>query len=396
MTERSIPFRSLMPLAAVGLVAGAAAWLATVPAAAPRSAGNGHPSSPAAAVSDPLPSWNDGPTKRAILQFLDAVVREGTETYVPVPERVAVFDHDGTLVCEKPIVHGMFLVDWVRKAVGTHPEYAQQEPYSTVLSGDIESIKRLGKKFLAQLTFDMLSGVPEEELENAARAFLATSKHPVFGVPYADVTYEPMKELIALLRSRGFTVWICSGSGVHFMRPAALEWYGIGPEHVIASRSTTEMREVGSSDDGKESPNRRLALVVQPELEVLNDEDRKPVSIGEHIGRRPIFAAGNVGTGGDIAMLRWSQSSRRPNLQLVVLHDDADREMAYGEPNDATLDAARQYGWHVVRMASDWRTIFSPALTAPSGPPDGRITTGDGGSPRPDGAPPRMHSSERR
>ncbi|NCA11542.1 hypothetical protein EBR56_07000 [bacterium] len=148
------------------------------------------------------------------------------------------------------------------------------------------------------------------------------------------------------------------------MRPAAAAWYGIGPEHVIASRSTSRMEEVepAASPPPGASPNRRLALVIQPQLEVLNDEGRKPVSIGEQIGRRPIFAAGNVGTGGDVEMLRWSQSGDRPNLQLLVLHDDADREMAYGEPTNESLDAAAKYGWQVVRMATDWKRVFAQPL----------------------------------
>jgi lysophospholipase L1-like esterase len=186
-------------------------------------------------------------------------------------------------------------------------------------------------------------------------------------VPYCDVTYQPMKELLALLRSHDFSVWICSGSGVHFMRPAAEAWYGVGPEHVIASRAVSELREVdgaaaGDATAAGDVPNRRLELVVLPHLQVLNDEERKPVSIGEHIGRRPIFAAGNVGSTGDIEMLRWSQSSRRPNLQVLVLHDDADREMAYGEASNDSLEAAEKYGWNVVRMATDWNQIFARPL----------------------------------
>ncbi|MEI7780524.1 MAG: GDSL-type esterase/lipase family protein [Planctomycetota bacterium] len=320
---------------------------------------------------DPLPGWNDGPTKQSILAFLDTVTRPGSDTFVPVPERVAVFDHDGTLVCEKPIVHGAFLIERLREFVEKRPELAHEEPYATLLGGDIDFVRKLGKKFFADLTFSTLAGIPEEELEKSVQEFLVTARHPVFGVPYEDVTYQPMRELIELLRSRGFTVWICSGSGVHFMRPAAAAWYGIGPEHVIASRSTTEMREVETTEElpAGSSPNRRLALVVKPELEVLNDQDRKPVSIGEQIGRRPIFAAGNVGTAGDIAMLRWSQSSRRPNFQLLVLHDDAERELAYDEPTNASLTAAAQYGWHVVRMASDWKTIFAKPLQKHAAPP---------------------------
>jgi phosphoserine phosphatase/lysophospholipase L1-like esterase len=283
---------------------------------------------------------------------------------VPLPERVAVFDHDGTLICEKPIVHGMFFVDRLRALAERQPDIAHEEPYASLLSGDLEFVRRLGKKYLMDLIFTTLAGVPEEQLEADTRQFLAAARHPVFDVPYGEVAYQPMKELLALLRSHDFSVWICSGSGVHFMRPAAEAWYGIGPDRVIASRPATELREIDAApENGQEqSPNRRLGLVVQPRLEVLNDEERKPVSIGEQIGRRPIFAAGNVGTTGDIEMLRWSQSGSRPSLQLLVLHDDADREMAYGEASNDSLEAAEKYGWSVVRMAKDWNRIFSRPL----------------------------------
>ncbi len=295
------------------------------------------------------------------------VSRQGSDTFVPVAERVAVFDHDGTLVCEKPIVHGMFLIDRVRALAEQQPEIAHEEPYATLMTGDIDFVRRLGKKYFLDLMFKTLAGLPEEKLESDTRHFLATARHPVFDVPYCDVTYQPMKELIALLRSHEFSVWICSGSGVHFMRPAAEAWYGVGPEHVIASRAVSELREVDAAAAGDATaagdvPNRRLELVVLPHLQVLNDEERKPVSIGEHIGRRPIFAAGNVGSTGDIEMLRWSQSSDRPNLQLLVLHDDDDREMAYGEPSNDSLEAAEKYGWNVVRMATDWNRIFPRPL----------------------------------
>ena len=360
----SSPLKALFPLIALAGVAAAAVWFGSAPALLPTATDAPAPFVPPV-PGDPLPSWNDGPTKRAILGFLDQVTREGAETFVPPPERIAVFDHDGTLICEKPIVHGMFLLDRIRHLAKQRPELAQEEPYTTLLTGDIESIRRLGKKYLIDLTFSALAGVPEDRLQDAVREFLKTARHPVFDVPYGDTTYQPMHELIALLRSRGFSIWICSGSGVHFMRPAAEAWYGIGPEHVIASRSRTEMREVvdGGTTPPEGSPNRRLGLVVTPELEILNDRERKPVSIGEHIGRRPIFAAGNVGSEGDVAMLRWSQSNTRPNLQLLVHHDDAEREMAYDEPSNASLEAAETYGWHVVRMASDWKKVFSRPLS---------------------------------
>jgi lysophospholipase L1-like esterase/PAS domain-containing protein len=353
----SIASAVAVPLIALGLL-GAAVWFGSTPAPAPMAGPTA-----AAIAADPLSSWNDGPTKRAILEYVAAVTTPGSKDFVPVAERVAVFDNDGTLVCEKPIAHGMFLIDRVKALVERRPELAYEEPFTTLLTGDLDFVRRLGKKFFADLSFAALGGVPEEKLEAEARDFIRTARHPAFDVPLGETTFAPMKELIAFLRSRDFSVWICSGSGVHFMRPAAGEWYGIPPERVIASRPTSEMREIEDLElAAGESPNKRLDLVVLPELQVLNDEERKPVSIGEQIGRRPIFAAGNVGTGGDVEMLRWSQSGDRRSLQLLVLHDDADREMAYGEPQDESLTAAERYGWQVVRMAQDWKTVFARPL----------------------------------
>lgn len=371
-----------IPLVALGLLA-AAVWLGTKPAAVPEPAAVVSPAPAAATAADPLPSWSDGPTKKAILEFVSAVTTESTPTFVPRAERVAVFDHDGTLVCEKPLIHGMFLIDRVRKLVERRPELAHEEPFATLLTGDLEFVRRLGQRFFTDLTFSTLGGVPEERLEAEARDFIRTTRHPSFDVPLGEVVYQPMKELIAYLDAKGFTVWICSGSGVHFMRPAAEIWYGIPPERVIASRPLTELREVEEpSPENEKHPNRRLDLVVLPQLHVLNDEERKPVSIGEHIGRRPIIAVGNVGTTGDIEMLRWSQAGDRPNLQLLVLHDDDAREMAYGEPSNESLDAAAKYGWHVVRMTTDWKRVFAKPLRAATTPPAAMA------APQPAAAPP--------
>jgi len=367
--QRSPASEVWVPLVALGLL-GAAVWFGTSTAPAPQPVIPPPGVAAPPTVADPLPSWHDGPTRKAILDFVAAVTREGAATFVPVADRVAVFDHDGTLVCEKPIVHGLFLVDRVRDLVTRRPELAHEEPYATLLTGDIEFMRKLGKKFFLDLTFAAIGGMPEERLEAEAREFVRTARHPAFDVPLAETTYQPMRELMALLRAKGFSIWICSGSGIHFMRPAAEEWYGIGPGNVIASRPKLAMREIDGIElrEG-ESPNKRLDLEVLPEIEVLNDEDRKPVSIGERIGRRPIFAAGNVGTGGDVAMLRWSQSSPRPNLQLLVLHDDAEREMAYGEPTNVSLAAAERFGWQVVRMARDWKTVFARPLAKQAAAP---------------------------
>jgi len=383
----------LLPLLLLSGVVGVAVWcgemapvavsLPTIQLPTIRSA-DGQPSALAAPAArpnrmanlaeaplvDPLPSWNEGATKQAIVNFLAAVTAEGTSTYVPPAERIAVFDHDGTLVCEKPIVHGMFLLEHIRQLAQQRPDLAHTEPYATLLTGDITAVRKLGKRYFMDLNFEALAGVTEDDLEKSVEGFLARARHPVFDVPYAEVTYQPMHELLALLRSSGFTLWICTGSGVHFMRPAAAAWYEIPPENVIASRPALELEEVDAPETwAARGPDvRALRIVAKPQLEMLNDEDQKAVSIAERIGRRPIFAAGNVGTAGDIAMLRWSAGSPRPNLQLLVLHDDAEREMAYDEPTHASLEAAKAHGWNVVRMASDWNRIFARPLQRRAAP----------------------------
>ena len=385
-----------VPLLALGML-GAAIYFGSAPPRKPAPLAATAPKAAAAAV-DPLPSWNDGETKRAILDFVAAVTREGADTFVPPAERVAVFDNDGTLVCEKPIAHGAYLIERIRALVEKQPELAHEEPFASLVNGDLEMIRRLGRKFFMDLTYSTIAGVPEEQLEADVQAFLETTRHPTFDAAWGDTTYQPMRELMQLLRAKGFTVWICSGSGVHFMRPAAAAWYGVGPEHVIASRPRTTLAEHAAGDAADDGPNRGLHLLVHPELEVLNDQESKPVSIGERIGRRPIFAAGNVGTAGDVAMLRWSQSGRRPSLQLLVLHDDAQREMAYGEPAGQSLSAAEKYGWHVVSMARDWREVFAKPLVkreAATEPPPASVPTPVATEPPPAPEPPPAAATSR-
>jgi phosphoserine phosphatase len=355
-----------VPLLALGLL-GAAIWLGSLPSWQAEQPAPPPQRRAAAQPVDPLPSWRPGPTKQAILEFVAEVTRSDGPEFVPAAERIAVFDHDGTLACERPLLNGLFIIDRVRELVARDPALATEEPYATLLSGDLEFMRRLGRRFLNDVLAATLDGVPEAELETDVREFLAATRHPLFDVPLADVAYEPMKELLALLRQHDFSIWICSGSSVHFMRPLAESWYGIGPDRVIGSRPKAVMVEAaGGSTDGEP----RLDIVLLPELEVLNDGPQKPVSIATQIGRRPILAVGNIG-GGDQEMLRWSQSSSRPNLQLLVLHDDAKRELAYGEAADA--DAARTAGWHVVSIASDWNRVFSRPLS-PRAEPDSAVT----------------------
>jgi phosphoserine phosphatase len=347
-----------VPLLALGLLA-AAVWLGSLPSQRPEPFVDSTERQPATMPADQLPSWQDGPAKRAILEFVAAVTRKDGPEYVPVAERVAVFDHDGTLACERPLLNGLFIIERVRGLVARDPSLADQEPYATLLSGDLEFMRRLGTRFLNDVLAVTLDGVPESALDTEVRAFLASTRHPLFDVPLEEVAYAPMKELLALLETHDFSVWLCSGSSVHFMRPLAENWYGIGPDRVIGSRPRSVMVETTSGSEGGATST--VDIVLLPELEVLNDGPQKPVSIATQIGRRPILAVGNIG-GGDQEMLRWSQATAHRNLQLLVLHDDMERELDYGDANHVAIEAADRAGWHIISMASDWNRVFERPL----------------------------------
>jgi len=346
-----------VPLLALGLL-GVAVWLGSMPPPQPEPPAQPGAVGPAGQPTvDPLPSWRAGETKQAILEFVEAVSTEGGPLFVPEEERIAVFDHDGTLACEEPYINALFLIERIRRLVEQKPDLASQEPFATLLTGDLEFARRLGQRLLTELAAAASEGRPLEDLEDDVRAFLATARHPIYDTPLRDVTFQPMQELLALLRRQGFTIWLCSGSSVHFLRPVATEWYGIDPSLVIGSRLRMTLRE----EAGDPETVAGSKVVVLPELEQFNDGPQKPVSIAARIGRRPIFAAGNVG-GGDLEMLRWSQQGERPSFQLLVLHDDADREFASDAEADAVVALAEQSGWHVASMAADWERVFARPL----------------------------------
>lgn len=351
-----------VPLVALGLLA-LAVWFGSRPPApspdAPRPAGSTGP-------VDPLPSWNDGPAKRALVDFVSAVTREGGPTFVPPAERVAVFDHDGTLACERPALDALFLLDRVRDLAARRPELAAEEPYASLLAGGTGFVTRLGRRFVADITAAALEGTADEELRRQARGFVDSARHPLFDVPLAETTYEPMRELVALLQNRGFTVWLSGSGNTHLLRAVA-GWYGIAPEHVVATASPTLLVERA---EGTEPA--KLDLAIGPTPAEAIDGPRKPAAFAAAAGRRPIFVAGSAGSGGDVELLRWSQAGAGPSLQLVVVHDDERREAAYAEPSGATLAAARRHGWQLVRMADDWKRVFArplerrpPAATTP-------------------------------
>jgi phosphoserine phosphatase len=305
-------------------------------------------------ASAPLPSWNDGPTRQRILDFVAAVSDRAGASYVPPADRVAVFDNDGTLWCEKPTyTQGFFILARIHELAAQHPELATRQPYQALLSGDREYLAKIGLAGIAQVLLEAHAGLTPEEFTAAAQQFLAGGKHPRFGVPFRDMTYAPMRELLAYLRANEFRVFIVTGGGVEFVRAASEELYGVARDDVIGSAvELTFERHEG-----------RVRLIRTAKLWGSPDEgEPKPINIQAHIGRRPILAAGN--SGGDREMLEYAQGGSYPALCLLVDHDDAEREYAY-ESHSATLAesetilaSAARLGWTVVSMKNDWRKVF--------------------------------------
>jgi phosphoserine phosphatase len=288
---------------------------------------------------DGLPSWRDGPAKRAILSFLRSVTAPG-ESFVAPAQRIATFDNDGTLWCEKPAyIQADFLFRRWREMVDEDPSRATQQPWKAVAEGDEEWLGAVAEHVPELLNGigAAYGGITVQAFSDAVRAFFATATHPVLGVPYTQVSYRPMRELISLLEAHEFSVYICSAGGRDFLRPVAPEIYGIPPERVIGSASTLEYR------DGEIY---RTNGVEQP----IADGPGKPVHIWTRTGARPLFAGGNAD--GDVAML---ESAR---FGLVLHHDDSEREFAYDAGAEHALARAAERGWTVVSMRAEFETIF--------------------------------------
>ena len=320
-----------------------AGFTATTPPAATA------PARPASASkADPLPSWLEGPSKRAILEFLRLA-----ET-IPLAERIAVFDNDGTLWSEQPLyIPFLFCIDRLRQLAPRHPGWRTQEPYASALRGDLQALLQQGPEALVPLLLASSSGLSTEAFAAEVRRWLATARHPTRGRPYTAMVFQPMLELLALMRHRGFRTYIVSGGDVAFMRPWSEAVYGIPPEQVIGSRLKLRYRESASGP----------VLERLPEIEAMVDGPGKPVAIEQIIGRRPVAAFGN--SDGDRQMLTWTMAGPGPRLALLVHHTDRRREWAYDRLSpvgrlDQALDQARRQGWIVVDMARDWRQIHPP------------------------------------
>jgi phosphoserine phosphatase len=317
-----------------------------------------------ARAADPLPSWNDGKAKQSIIDFVTKVTTPGSPDFVPVPERIATYDNDGTLWCEQPMpVQFYFALNRVKALAPQHPEWKTKEPFASLLKGDLKTALAGGDHALLELIMATHAGMTTVQFEQIVKDWITTAKHPKTGRLYTEMVYQPMLEVLAYLRANGFKNYIVSGGGIEFMRPWTEQVYGIPPEQVVGSSIQTEFQ----MRDGKP------VLLRLPELNFNDDKADKPVGINQHIGRRPIAAFGN--SRGDQEMLEYTQAGSGARFELLVFHDDAAREYAYGPaqglPNvklgaftQAVYDEAQKEGWTVVSMKDDWKQVF-PAGQSP-------------------------------
>jgi phosphoglycolate phosphatase-like HAD superfamily hydrolase len=306
----------------------------------------------AVAAGDPLPAWNDGAAKQAIIGFVQRVTDKNGPDYVPPPERIAVFDNDGTLWGEQPVYFQLlFAIDRVKALAPQHPEWATKQPFKAALEGDMKALVASGKEGLIELLMASHAGNTPEEFQVIVTDWLKTAKHPRFKRSFTEVVYQPMLEVLAFLRANGFKTFIVSGGGIEFVRAWSEQVYGIPPEQVVGSSIKTkyELR------DGKPT------LVRLAEIDFINDKAGKPVGINQLIGRRPIAAFGN--SDGDYEMLEWTTAGPGPRLGVIVHHTDEAREYAYDRDShigrlEKGLDKAADKGWVVVDMKTDWNRVF--------------------------------------
>jgi phosphoserine phosphatase len=299
-----------------------------------------------------MSSWNETAAKQAIVDFVSAVTNPSSPDFVPVSERVAVFDNDGTLWSEQPMYFQLaFAVDRVKALAPDHPEWQNEEPFRFVLQDSLHKVFAGGEHALIQLVMATHAGMTTEDFAQIVLDWLGTAEHPRFERLYKDCVFQPMLELLEYLRAHDFKTYIVSGGGIEFMRPWTEEIYGIPPEQVVGSVIETkfEMRETGP------------VLVRLPQLDFIDDKAGKPVGIHKFIGRRPLAAFGN--SDGDLQMLQWTMAGAGRRFALLVHHTDEEREWAYDRESpigrlDQALDEAASQGWTVVDMKRDWKSIY--------------------------------------
>jgi hypothetical protein len=303
-------------------------------------------------AADPLPSWNDGKAKQSIFTFVSKVTTPGSPDFVSPAERIATFDNDGTLWAEQPMYFQLFFaLDRVKALAPQHPEWKTQEPFASLLKGDVKAALAGGDKAILEIVMATHAGMTTDEFAKTVTDWIATAKHPVTRRPFTEMVYQPMLEVLAYLRANGFKTFIVSGGGIEFMRPWTEKVYGVPPEQVIGSSIKTKF----------ELRNGKPVLVRLPAVNFIDDKEGKPVGIQSHIGRRPIAAFGN--SDGDLQMLQWTMAGEGARFALYVHHTDATREWAYDRQSgigrlDKGLDEAKAKGWTVIDMKNDWKQIY--------------------------------------
>jgi phosphoserine phosphatase len=305
-----------------------------------------------AAANTPLPSWNDGPAKQSIVDFVQRVTSADSPGFVPIPQRIAVFDNDGTLWSEHPFYFQFaFVLDRMRAMAPQHPEWKDNPLYAAALANDLKTVAAGGNAALMELATITHAGMTTDEFAKIVEDWIESATHPRFSRPFTDVIFQPMLELLAYLRANNFKTFIVSGGGVEFMRVFAEKVYGIPPEQVVGSSIVTKFEIVAGVP----------VLTRQPQLDFIDDNVGKPIAINRHIGRRPIAAFGN--SDGDLQMLQWTAAGAGPRLALIVHHTDDVREYAYTKTGMGTLDVAlteaAAKGWTVVDMKNDWNRVFA-------------------------------------
>jgi phosphoserine phosphatase len=301
--------------------------------------------------TDMLPSWNESESKQAIVDYVTSITAKGPD-FVPVSDRIAVFDNDGTLWSEQPMYFQLFFaIDRVKAMAADHPEWKEQQPFKALLENDMKTFLSFGEHGILEVVMASHAGMTVSEFDQIVRDWLKTAKHPKFDKPYTELVYKPMLELLDYLRANDFKVFIVSGGGIEFMRPWTEAVYGVPTDQVVGSSIKTKY----DYNDGNPLI-RRL-----PELNFIDDKEGKPEGINQHIGKKPIFAGGN--SDGDLEMLRWTDSNSYPSFQLYIHHTDGEREWAYDRESsigrfDKGLDEGREKGWTIVDMKTDWSVIY--------------------------------------
>jgi phosphoglycolate phosphatase-like HAD superfamily hydrolase len=308
--------------------------------------------SPALAQTDPLPSWNDGEVKQAIVKFVQSVTDRSSAQYVAPEARIATFDNDGTLWSEQPMYfQGFFAFDRVKALAPKHPEWKTKQPFKGIIENDMKAVAAAGEKGLAEVVAVTHSGMTTDEFSQIVKDWLGQAKHPRFKRGFSELVFQPMLELLAYLRANSFKTFIVSGGGIDFMRVFTEQVYGIPPEQVVGSVGETRL----------EMRNGKPVLVKLPKINLVDDKAGKPVGIQRFIGRRPILAFGN--SDGDQQMLQWTAAGDGARFMGLVRHTDAQREWAYDRQSsigrlDRALDEATAKNWTVVDMKRDWKKIY--------------------------------------